>query len=344
MMQHGLRPHRPFYRRGRFWWPVGIVLGLIVSVVLMFTLTPWPNALIIRDIFQNNAMKVKKVMDDYAPTGVTRVANVNYIFGDKNAYLDVYYPDGTTSPLNTIVWTHGGAWVSGNKDNDEGYFKTLASHGYTVVALDYGYGPEVKYPVAVQEITQALAFIQENSAEYNVNPDALVLAGDSAGAQLTSQVATIITNPDYAAEMDISPTVSPAQIKGLLLYCGVYDLPALAGGKGALAWGFNNALWAYTGNKNVSSSPEVLEMSTLNHVTAQFPATYISGGNGDPLTSTQSEPMAKKLGELGVPLTTLFWPASTTPALPHEYQFWLNTDAAQTALEDSLTFLNQRFG
>jgi hypothetical protein len=38
-------------------------------------------------------------------------------------------------------------------------------------------------------------------------------------------------------------------------------------------------------------------------------------------------------------VTTLFWPEDYTPALPHEYQFRLNLDAAQTSLTESLAFV-----
>ena len=85
-------------------------------------------------------------------------------------------------------------------------------------------------------------------------------------------------------------------------------------------------------------------MSSLRHVTSSFPPTYISGGNADPLTEMESVPMAAKLTGLGVDVTTLFWPTDYTPPLPHEYQFRLNLDAAQTALTETLVFLAKELG
>jgi acetyl esterase/lipase len=81
-------------------------------------------------------------------------------------------------------------------------------------------------------------------------------------------------------------------------------------------------------------------MSTVDWVTADFPATYISGGNGDGLTWLQSIPMAKRLQELGVEVTPVFWPAPHEPELPHEYQFHLDLPEARKALADTIAFLD----
>jgi len=84
-------------------------------------------------------------------------------------------------------------------------------------------------------------------------------------------------------------------------------------------------------------------MSSINFVNKDFPATYISGGNADPLTDAQSKPMAAKLTSLGVSVDSLFWPTNENPPLPHEYQFKLNLAAAQTALTRTLDFISARF-
>jgi len=99
-------------------------------------------------------------------------------------------------------------------------------------------------------------------------------------------------------------------------------------------------MWAYAGTKTWAESSTGSTMSTIDWVTEDFPTTYISGGNGDGLTWLQSIPMAKRLDELGVDVTTLFWPAAHEPALPHEYQFHLAMPDAQTALQQTIDFLD----
>ena len=80
-------------------------------------------------------------------------------------------------------------------------------------------------------------------------------------------------------------------------------------------------------------------MSTIDFITPDFLATYISGGNGDALTWIQSLPMRDRLVQQGVHVTPLFWPADHVPALPHEYQFHLDGEDAQAALVETLEFL-----
>ena len=340
-------------RKKWLWRTLAVIAGLVVVTVLVFTVSPWPSALIIRQIFQDGAKKTAAIMAPYAPTsGVDSVLDVQYAEGSTEPHvspsdftqLDVYYPTGTTTQLGTVIWTHGGAWISGNKANDRSYFEILASKGYTVVGLNYTYGPEAQYPTAVFQLNQAHKFLLANAEKFHIDPNKIVMAGDSAGAQLTSQLATLITNPAYAKEMEFTPVLTPEQLQGVVLNCGVYQVTSLLGQKGILGWGDDASLWAYTGDRDLANSAAVAQMSTINHVDENFPVTYISGGNADPLTKENSKPFAAKLKFLGVNVTELFWPGDYTPPLPHEYQFKLNLDAAQTALNETLDFLNSRIG
>ena len=319
--------------------------GILVLGVLAFVVSPWPGALVIRAVFQSNAEKVLTIMNEYAPTsGVDERLDISYEPHDAWSQMDVFYPSGTAAPLGTIVWTHGGAWVSGNKSNDRPYFEILASHGYTVIGLNYTYGPERHYPYAVHQLNSALSYIVENAEDLNVDVNRIILAGDSAGAQLTSQLAAAVTNPSYASELNLTPALTTVQLRGVILNCGIYRMNEMLGAQGLIGWGDDVALWAYTGDRDLASSDAMRQMSSYDFVTSTFPATYISGGNADPLTDLQSKPLADRLGALGVDVTSLFWPADETPALPHEYQFRLDLEAAQTALTRTLAFIDERMG
>lgn len=55
---------------------------------------------------------------------------------------------------------------------------------------------------------------------------------------------------------------------------------------------------------------------------------------------SQSQLMDRKLRAQGVAVDSLFFPADHMPALSHEYQFNLDTAAAQRALDRSEAWLN----
>jgi acetyl esterase/lipase len=216
--------------------------------------------------------------------------------------------------------------------------------GVTVVALNYSLAPEKTYPTAVLQLNDAHKYIKDNAERFRVDTDKVFLAGDSAGSQLSSQLAALITNPDYAKEMSITPAFKPKEVRGTILFCGIYKMEGLVHPAPNLpkivGWGDDVAVWAYTGSRDFSAPP-VRQMSAFYHVTKDFPATFISGGNGDPLTDGQSKPFASELESKKVEVTTRFFEADHQPSLPHEYQFNLDNQDGQDALKATIEFVQK---
>lgn len=333
-------------RRHRGWrifgWIGGSIVAIILIVSLIGAITPWPSAMLIRAVFEQGGMATAEEMERHVPdTAVDAQLGIQYgESADPDTTLDVFTTAAAGDVLPTIVWVHGGAWISGESANVDPYLRILAGEGYTAVGLNYTLGPEGTYPTAVTQLNTALKYLDENAAELGIDSTQIVLAGDSAGAQLASQLAVLTTNDRYAHLMGLTPALQPDQLAGIILNCGVYDMTAMAELDGIVAWGFKIALWAYTGTKSWSASYEGATMSTIDFVTEDFPATYISGGNGDGLTWLQSIPMSSALQDAGVDVTELFWPAQHEPALPHEYQFHLDMPDARTALTATLDWLD----
>lgn len=330
------------------WWIVGIVTGLVLSTLLATALTPWPGALLVRYVFQREGERVLEALEAHRPDDVASILDQTYASGSPDASLDAYFPSDAApgQRFPTLVWTHGGGWVSGNKDGFAPYLQLIASHGYTVVSLGYPLAPEHRYPEAIDDIVAALGYLQRNAGRLHVDVDRFVLAGDSAGAQMTSQVAALITNPAYASRLGVASPMDPRRLRGVILFCGIYDMRTFVdrgelGPDPLLGWGVETVLWAYTGSP-APDSAALRQMSTIDHVTASFPPTFISGGNADPLTDPQSRPLARRLRSLGVHVTPLFFPRDHVPALPHEYQFDLDTADGRLALRRLLEFLRAR--
>ncbi|MBW8871773.1 MAG: alpha/beta hydrolase [Leifsonia sp.] len=318
-----------------------LVLLCVLILASLASASPWPSALVIRSVFEKGAAETVAEMKPFVPTtGIHAQTGLRYAPGSPDTTFDVFRPDTADEPLPTVVWIHGGAWISGASENVDPYLQILAADGFTTVGLNYTVGPEATYPTAVRQLNEALAYLTAHADSLGIDPDRIVLAGDSAGSQLASQLAVMTTNPEYANLLGIAPALEPSQLSGVVLNCGVYDLGALASLTGIDGWGFKTALWSYSGTKEWSQTYVGSTMSTIQHITPDFPPTYISGGNGDGLTWTQSVPMAEALRSKGVDVTELFWPAEHQPALPHEYQFHLKFAEAHLALEATLRFLH----
>jgi acetyl esterase/lipase len=214
-----------------------------------------------------------------------------------------------------------------------------------VIGINYSRAPEKQYPTAIYQMNDAYTYLQNNADKFHANTNKIVFAGDSAGSQISSQMAGMITNPAYAEEVGITPSLKPEQLKGVVLNCGIYNMLRLTTPDPTLpqiiGWGDDVSVWAYVGTKDFEHSEAIKEMSSIEHINKNFPATYITGGNADPLTNEQSKPMADKLKSLGVEVDELFYPADHTPALKHEYQFVLGNEDGQHALTETLAFIKK---
>lgn len=325
-----------------FWVVLILVVGAAGAYVA-FQVSPWPGALVIRYAFEKDAATTKQALERHLPSDVSGNLNIRYDETDPDAHLDVFFPaalDGTEETLPTIVWIHGGGWVSGSKDEIANYLKILAGEGYSVIGVDYSIAPGAIYPTPLRQVLAALTYLDENGAKLHVDPTRIILAGDSAGAQIAAQIANIITTSSYADTVGIQPTIAPDQLKGIILFCGAYDTRTLDL-EGPFGGFLKTVMWSYSGRKDFANAPGFETASVARYVTSAFPAAFVSAGNGDPL-APQSAAMADALTAVGVPVDALFFSADTEPPLSHEYQFDLDTDAGHVALDRVLAFLRRQ--
>jgi len=328
--------------RSRWRWVVRALVLLVAIVVAVFVcaqLSPWPSTFAIRTVFDAGGRTIARKLAPHVPkTGIDAALDVQYDATDKDARLDIFHPQGAV-PRTTIVWIHGGGHVAGKKEEIANYLRILASKGYGVVGIEYTRAPDAHYPVPVEQANRALAWLSANAPRYGLSRDRFVLAGDSAGAQIAAQVATIVTSPKYARDLSIRPALDPARLVGTVLFCGPFDAQLTVPKNGAgPSWFIRSVMWAYMGRKDFWNDPRVASYSVARFVTKDFPPTFISVGNGDALQA-HSYLMADQLRAQGVPVDVLFWPQDHQPALPHEYQFDLDTAEGREALRRTEAFL-----
>ena len=316
-------------------WFAGVLAGFIIVVLSAFTLSPWPAVAVVTFAFSKGDQASEAALAKHVPAGV--VSRRDLAYGQaKDEVFDLYYPQGAGS-LPTIVWVHGGGFVAGSKDGVANYLKVLAGSGYTAIAVEYSRGRGTTYPKPLEQVNAALGFISSHAAELHVDPASIVLAGDSAGAHIASQLALIITDPAYAKAIGIAPRLESRQLRAMLLVSGVYD-PFTVDRRGPRAWFNERMMWAYAGVKSLDADERFRLMSVPAHASAAFPPSYISSGNADPL-APQAVALANRLRELGVRTDVLFFPAEHNPPLPHEYQFNLDRAEGQESLKRMLAFL-----
>jgi acetyl esterase/lipase len=314
-------------------WLIG--LGTLFALIAAaFILSPWPSVLIIRAIFDKGAADASAALEKHVPPNISSRTAIRYDERDPDALLDIHAPaNAQLGALPAIIWVHGGGFVSGRREDITNYLKVLAGRGFITVNADYTIAPEAKYPRPVEQANLALGFISAKATQLGIDPNKLIIAGDSAGAQIAAQLANIVTNPSYAKAVGTGPAISPSQLKGALLFCGPYDLELFGSG----GWFSRTTTWAYSGNRDYRANESFQLFSVAKHIGSGFPPSFITAGNGDPLLE-HSLLMVKALQDKGVATDTLFFPTDRKPPLAHEYQFDLDSAAGREALDRSVAF------
>jgi acetyl esterase/lipase len=324
--------------------PVKAVVWVLLAVVACcaiayaaLELSPWPSALAYRWWMDHGGVEMNQALEEHVPPEVGARLDHQYDANDTDALLDVYFPESATKPLPTIVWVHGGGFLAGDRRQVGNYLRILAGRGYTTVAVGYSLGPASHYPTPLRQVNAALAYLERNAIQLRIDPEHLFLAGDSAGAHIAAQMANIVSSPEYAKTVGIEPAIQRAQLRGVILHCGLYDL-SLAKFDGLYGHFMRTIVWSYSGVKEFGEKAWLPELSIPRNVTANFPPAFISVGNADPLRP-HSRLLADALAKRGVKVDALFFPDDYRPALPHEYQFHLDTGAGREALDRTVRFL-----
>lgn len=139
----------------------------------------------------------------------------------QNLDLDIYYPARdveTERPL--ILYVHGGGFQGGERDNKGNveFCTRFASLGYVAASISYrltrkdkegGFGCQCPaseklntFQAAMEDIQDATNYLIENRHQLAIDPQKIILAGSSAGAE-----AALITayQPPYCYGLDSGP-------------------------------------------------------------------------------------------------------------------------------------------
>ncbi len=111
-------------------------------------------------------------------------------YENQNLKLDVYLPKDTLKKHPTVIYFHGGSWISGNKNKVlERYrdfaVKTLLDNNIEIISVDYrliGFNNHLED--CISDCQKAVDFCIKNSEYLKIDTSKLALWGSSAGAHL----------------------------------------------------------------------------------------------------------------------------------------------------------------
>ena len=201
----------------------------------------------------------------------------------------------SASPRGVIVYYHGGGWVIGTIDEFDTMSRELARRtGCAVVLVDYRLAPEYRYPTAVDDSWAALLWVDEHRAQIAGSAVPLVVAGDSAGGNLSAimtQRARRHGGPDIALQVLVYP-VTDADLD-----TGSYVDPAnqLMLNRDSMIWFWDH----YAPDVATRAEPDASPNRAGD--LAGLPPAVVLTAEHDPLRD-EGEAYAARLAEAGVPV------------------------------------------
>ncbi|AKF11614.1 alpha/beta hydrolase [Sandaracinus amylolyticus] len=101
--------------------------------------------------------------------------------------LDVYRPQhDAPGPRPVVMYVHGGGFRILSKDTHWLMGLAFARRGYVVFNVDYRLAPRHPFPAALEDASDALCWVARNAHRWGGDPTRIVLAGESAGANLVA--------------------------------------------------------------------------------------------------------------------------------------------------------------
>ena len=266
------------------------------------------------------------------PEHITEINNIPYI-NDGSVYhlLDVYYPEGTSTPLHVIIDVHGGGWLYGDKELNKLYCLALASRGYTVFNMSYALAPDVTVDEQIRDVMKALQWIGDHLQDYPCDPAHIILTGDSAGGQLASYAAVLSGSEELRRVFGTA--AHSMKFFGLLLTSPVPSMNA--GGYMAL---YTKRLWGSDrAQKECFKYANFKEIVTM----AALPKTYLITSAGDFLAHDQTVEVTKLLQQQGVKCMLADFGGAEGKKLPHVFTV-INpyNDIGKKTIDEALDWIN----
>lgn len=233
-----------------------------------------------------------------AATSETTVAS-------RHGEVRVRIYDPTPEPGKPVlVYLHGGGWTIFSLDTHDRLMREYAARaGTVVIGVDYALSPEVRFPVALEQVIDVVSWLADGATVGGGDPRRLAIGGDSAGGNLA--LATYLSLRDQGCA---------DRIAALLLNYAVLDIEsspearARYGGPDYMLTGEEMAeFWANylaqpSDAHNPLANPALAELSGL-------PPVFLAVAECD-LLAEQSHAAAARMHAAGVEVTKVVYPGA----------------------------------
>jgi acetyl esterase/lipase len=221
-----------------------------------------------------------------------------FITGQDNQKirLRVYKPKSANAPTPVLLWMHGGGYIIGKPEQDDGssaqYVRKL---GITVVSVDYRCAPKHPFPAGLEDCYSALQWIASHAQQLGIDSQRIAIGGNSAGGGLAASLAQLACDRN-----EIKPIfqllVYPMLDDRTVLRTDIDDSNNVAWDQKSNRFGWESYLRKKCGEENMPEYGVPARRKDLSGL----PAAWIGVGTID-VFHDEDMAYAQRLKEAGVP-------------------------------------------
>lgn len=145
------------------------------------------------------------------PMAFSNIKNLIILENTRKIPVRIYTPNNS-SKLPIVIYSHGGFWIGGNLDTRDSVCRKLSQNSKAIViSVDYHLAPENHFPIAVEDIYDILIWTYKNAESINGDKKHIAVAGDSAGANLSTVVSLMARDkngPPITCQVLIYPSTN----------------------------------------------------------------------------------------------------------------------------------------
>ncbi|WP_243397403.1 alpha/beta hydrolase [Crocosphaera subtropica] len=210
-----------------------------------------------------------------APQNYQKHLNITYLeVNNISLKLDIYAPKNKNEPVSTLIYFHGGGWISGTKDATLSSILPYIKKGWGVVTVQYRLGNVSLAPAAVKDSLCAVKWVINNGDEYGFDVNKIVLSGESAGGHLALITGMLPASSDLDHQC---PDNKKIKVAAIVNWYGIADVVDVLQGE-------NQQDYAVEWLGNQSDRLNIAQkISPINYVRDDLPPILTIHGDADTL-------------------------------------------------------------
>ncbi|MEO8173478.1 MAG: alpha/beta hydrolase [Sediminibacterium sp.] len=213
-----------------------------------------------------------KLITEFSNPVVAEEKNIVYkTIGTRKLLTAVFYPKEKSRTKRTaVIMIHGGGWRSGNPTQHYPLAQRLAALGYVCFTPEYRLSTEALFPASVYDLKEAIRWVKNNAAKYNIDTSRIVAAGFSAGGELAAFLGVTGNMPLFEGDNGLQGT--PTHVNAVVDMDGILSFTHPESGEGDDSKRISAATYWFgypkKGNEKIWETG-----SSLNYVSSSTPPT-----------------------------------------------------------------------